>query len=322
MDYWKIADGAAKVVAAGAIVAAAVIANDYQQKMSATTLISQREQAESQLRASMFSDLIGPVVGPRKEGEEIDVSRERLLVELLALNFDEHFELKPLLMHVDTRLAGEEARARADNHPQAAQSLARERGSLRSIARRVIQRQIAALTQGQEKAPPGEDRAKVVTLTLCQQGDAAAGPCGGGEGVYGFGQAIADTSPDGKQGLTILITEPDWENQTVTVQTAVRRAGGPQAGQDRRDETSAVLNGFHLTWFDFPLTDNTLLGDGNRFALVLEALGAPTAGSNGAAPNCAAGCTAVVKLIWFPKDYFTPRERPINYQEFRSRLGI
>ena len=29
MDYWKIADGAAKVVAAGAIVAAAAIANNY-----------------------------------------------------------------------------------------------------------------------------------------------------------------------------------------------------------------------------------------------------------------------------------------------------
>jgi hypothetical protein len=290
--------------------------------MSATTLISQREQAESQLRASMFSDLIGPVVGPRKEGEEIGVSRERLLVELLALNFDEHFELKPLLMHVDTRLAGEEARARVDNHPETAQSLARQRGSLRSIARRVIQRQIAALTQGQDKAVPAGGRAKVVTLTLCRHGAVGAGLCGGGEGAYEFGQAIADTSPDGKQGLTILITEPDWENQTVTVQTAVREVGARQGAEGRRDETSAVVNGFHLTWFDFPLTDNTLLGDGNRFALVLEALGAPTAGSNGVAPNCADGCTAVVKLIWFPKDYFTPRERPIDYQEFRSRLGI
>lgn len=313
MDFWKFADGFAKLLAAGAIVAAAVIANNYQQKMAATTLISQREQAESQLRASMFSDLIGPVVGPRKEGEQIDVSRERLLVELLALNFDEHFELKPLLMHVDGRLAGDLARARADGRPEAARSLAQERGALRSVARRVIQRQIAALSQGQEASGPAVHRAKVLTLTLCRSGPADPDACRG-MGVYGFGQAITDVSPDGEQGLTVLVTEPDWENQTLKVQTAVRPAN-PSDGTGGRDRTGAIVNGFHLTWFDFPLTDNTLLGDGNRFALVLEALDAPAA-------DCAAGCTAVVKLIWFPKDYFTPRERPIDYQEFRSRLGI
>jgi hypothetical protein len=32
--------------------------------------------------------------------------------------------------------------------------------------------------------------------------------------------------------------------------------------------------------------------------------------------------TADGKLIWFPENYFTARERPINHREFREKLGL
>jgi hypothetical protein len=54
----------AKVAAAGAIVFGAFIARNYESKISAMTILTQREQAESDLRASMFSHLITPIVGP------------------------------------------------------------------------------------------------------------------------------------------------------------------------------------------------------------------------------------------------------------------
>src|SRR5436853_7768041 len=98
-----IFDVLAKLTAAGALIFGAYISNTYQSKLTGTTILSQREQSETQLRASMFTSLIAPIMGPQK-GDTIPADREQLLVELLVLNFHEHFELKPLLMHADDRL--------------------------------------------------------------------------------------------------------------------------------------------------------------------------------------------------------------------------
>jgi hypothetical protein len=64
---------------------------------------------------------------------------------------------------------------------------------------------------------------------------------------------------------------------------------------------------FVLTWYDLPLTDNTLLPDGNRFAFTLAAV--------------MKGKEATLRLIWFPKDYITPRERPLDYRQYLQLVG-
>ena len=115
--------------------------------------LNQREQAESELRSNMFSELVNPLIEQSKFGEPQAVvapastagaaagaaavdpvlaaraDRLTLLGELLALNFHEHFELGPLLRYVDT-LPGqtEDARSR-----------------LRATAGRVISRQLAPM---------------------------------------------------------------------------------------------------------------------------------------------------------------------------------
>lgn len=66
---------------------------------------------------------------------------------------------------------------------------------------------------------------------------------------------------------------------------------------------------FESSWFDFPLTDNTLLSDGNRFAIVFQYLD-PRYQIVG------------INFVWFPKAYFAPRERPINYADIRKKLKI
>jgi hypothetical protein len=55
--------------------------------------------------------------------------------------------------------------------------------------------------------------------------------------------------------------------------------------------------------------DNTLLADGTRFSVIIDQVREEAR-------------EAVIKLIWFPKDYFSPRERPTNYSEVRSALGL
>lgn len=382
-----VVDTLAKVAGAGAIVFAAIIANNYQVEMSdenirnqnkqaAFTILSQREQAESQLRASMFSDLIDPIVGSRS-GDEIPADRERLMVELLTLNFHEHFEFKPLLLYVDQRLASGNIEGMSKDEA------IKERNSLRSVARRVIDRQIALLIK---------ERAEEPTLLTISDTDKSKFPDGFGrvaKSDFGYGNLVQDLlkegviknakgKPDyvyfrhniknehelemelkkigirnknkmrrviknwrqfrsqvsqmpgekviplrfrqvgngtrvsqtvsmrppagGERRVDVIISAPDWENQTVEVSLKIKSS--------TEESSSDTTKNFTLTWYDLPFTDNTLLSDGYRFALVLGDMDTEIL------PR-----TVNLKFIWFPQNYFPPRERPINNNYFQNILG-
>lgn len=293
-----------------AVIGAALIANSYQSKMSATTLISQREQAESQLRASMFKDLVDAIMKTTSGGQgaaRTDIIREQLLVELLTLNFDGQFEFKPLLLHLDNALAGAA--------PKGGKQERRE--SLRSIARRVISRQIARLSNAGAKGdmarieslivvntPRSEEQEKEFEETKSHYDEASA-EYPDSSIYYGrLQQELKVPSPDKKHVLGVTIKDCDWENQTCDVLITVNRSAG---ATDQEQEGNTLP--FSLTWFDFPLTDNTLLADGNRFALVFDSVDP-------------VGRAVALKLIWFPKVYFTPRERPINFAIISNKLGF
>lgn len=301
----KLATPVAVIVAAWV---GARIANSFQDRMTqtalhsqrqiaGTTLLSEREKAESELRASMFKSLIDPFVGSQK-GERISVDREQLLVELLALNFHEHFELKPLFERVDKRLAREGSQA--------------ARNSLRSIADRIIDRQTAALKkEGGSNSSNGEGaRVDMLTiteppLTPVQQAifeSLTANEQRPSQVVGKLSEPIEDLrSPDGAYKATIVVDDADWVNQRFKIQflTVSTKSGSVNSNA-----------AFTLTRFDFPLTDNTLFPDGNRIALAVSSI------------RVVGGLKSVaLKLIWFPKDYFTPRERPLDYAEFLKLVG-
>src|SRR2546426_233284 len=131
-------DAIAKLVGAAAVLAVALIANSLQGRLTGISIQSQREQAESQLRANMFNSLISPLAGSQKDGN-MSADREVLLTELLALNFHENFELKPLMEDAAERLATETiVRSNTSGDP-------RER--LWSIARRIAERQKASIAR-------------------------------------------------------------------------------------------------------------------------------------------------------------------------------
>jgi len=314
-----IIDAIAKLAAASAIVSGAFIANTYQSKMTSINLINQREQAESQLRANMFSNLIGPIVGPYKDDVEIKPDREQLLVELLALNFHEHFEFKPLLLHVNERISEE------------------SRDSLISVARRVINRQIVMLIKEgapllynliiHKYLPESQSEKNESSLIPKSKKDEIDVSSESQSKVHNYishwtrqkiSEKIQLESPDGKWALDITITDIDWEKQTVSVIIIVqknpldkeKKHASPETETSPETDTSEDIDmKFTLTFYDFPLTDNTSLADGNRFSLVINSMNKQKK-------------TVTLKLIWFPKDYFTPRERPINYREYLEKLGI
>src|SRR6188768_3836977 len=93
----------AKLVGASAVLVVALFANSLQSRLTGVSIQSQREQAESQLRASMFNSLIGPIAGIQGD-KPMSADREHVLTALLALNFNENFEMKPLMEDAIKRL--------------------------------------------------------------------------------------------------------------------------------------------------------------------------------------------------------------------------
>lgn len=120
-------------------------------------------------------------------------------------------------------------------------------------------------------------------------------------------------SPDCRDTLCLAFENPDWTGSTIDVAIdAVHTPSGSDVGSSDARTGSASLVNFDvtLTSFDFPFTDSTLLADGNRFSLFIY--------SNAKPPECAMR----VRLRWFPKDYFPPRERPTDYGKFHDDLPL
>ncbi len=114
--------------------------------------------------------------------------------------------------------------------------------------------------------------------------------------LYQLDELIPDfTSPDKRHKLTMVVTGAKWESQEFRLQIL-----------EGNSNTSPIT----ATWADLPLTDNTLFPDGNRFAVVIYSVQ-----DDGVIKN------VKLKFIWFPKDYFTPRERPLDYGEFLKLVG-
>lgn len=310
--FLQVIDTIAKLATPAAVIVAAWVgarlANSFQQQMTqttlqsqrqiaGTTLLSEREKAESELRASMFNSLINPFVGSQG-GERMSIDREQLLVELLALNFHEHFELKPLFERVDKRLAKE--------------GMLDARNALRSIADRIIDRQTATLRkEGGSNSANGEG-ARIDMLTITEPPLSpsqkvvfkllAANEQRPHQVVGTLKEPIEDLrSPDGAQKVTIVVDDADWVNQKFKVQLLTV---GTKSGSVNSNAA------FTLSRFDFPLTDNTLFSDGNRIALTVSSIRV-----DGGLKSMA------LKLVWFPKNYFTPRERPLDQAEFLKLVG-
>lgn len=297
---WKlkvtgIIDMVVKLIPVFVTVVIAIMANNFQSAMSTTNLLSQREQADSTLRANMFEGLISPILGSQK-GNDIPVDREQLMVELLALNFHENFELKPIMLHVENRLVKEQSNNK--NHTgQTPQQ------SLRSIANRVVQRQLAAITKGEDGSTPGQQACiyRINLYTPKQPEIQEKNPCP--EFNSHFGELMQINSPNGAYHLHLQVNIPEGKSLEDQIFQAAMLI------EDKKSTKVVAKYDFLLTRFDFPYTDNTLLADGTRFSLVINAVDAKEK-------------EASFNLVWFPQDYFSARERPINHRQFREKLGI
>jgi hypothetical protein len=321
-------DVSAKLIGAVAIAGVTWVGYNYQSKASLSSVINQREQAESQLRASMLSDLVEPITGRNgAASEDADLERQRLLAEMVTLNFHDHFEFKPLLQEVDTRLlaAGDKGLAGHDK--------------ISSAARRVVDRQINMLTSIDGISRNGDAdgyRAKVITIKLVDQkawkipDPTSQGNCTReGDILARLPSKLEPTttcisSPDDKVCLIIDFFDPDYVNKLIVMSPFVHHNDSPRhprhplfwpwadrtaAGRPADCNPSAIealkqksqrMDEARISLFDFPLTDNSkIMWQGNeyRYSVSLYQL---------------SDVELTLKVVWFPEGYVTERERPIN----------
>jgi hypothetical protein len=316
--------------------------------------LNQREQAESSLRSTMFSQLVNPMLEQTKEecqkraadgtcldSEEKQIAREReradritLLAELLALNFHEHFELGPLLRYVD-RLP----RQTAEN-----------RNRLRSVARKVVGRQIASLGRnGSGSCASSQDAAPVVASPVVEMWLSSTAE----EAERGLQTCFTEQPSDGKtvnlqcvrwdtdlskfDVVPLVVRSPDcrdqfelklydlnWETQTVGASAEPPPPLAPPGQQNSAVVTpgdSYDTVDFTVSPYSLPFSDNTLLRSGNRFGVYIRRVEPRRIPCR--PPNCA---PTTVKLplyfVWFPKDFYPPLERPTNFVDVRKALKL
>ena len=284
--------------------------------------INQREQAESALRTSMFRELVSPVVG--NTGAMVDEpQRLALLAELLALNFHEHFELGPLLTYVD-ELPGQPTR---------------DRNRLRSIGRRVISRQLAVLGPADDAPRPAQCNAERTDVDIWLTSDASESldsrqTCQllqeDGTTAY-FARSSAEaatpenlpftvTSHDCQDSITILLADLNWASNTVRV-LATSTPAPLQSRAASPSRSIAEFVEFTVSPYALPFSDNTLLRSGNRFGVYIRQM---EPSREPCEPPVCDPSTRLMRLslIWFPRDFIPPRERPTDFEHIRRSLKL
>lgn len=297
-QYWL--DVAVKLTVPLGAFAAAMLATHFEARASSRELINQREQSETSLRATMFGQLIGTIVGPAKDTQQApNPIHYALLVKLLALNFHEHFEFGPLMQDAEDRVS-------ANPEGLSAATISTARQDLRSVAHRIIDRQIGSLGPApaprcngggaaetaiwvfSDSYPPAE-----ITALKQQFSGALDFQLTGPAHLMGTAIPIVN-APNCKDRLSISFSKPDWSVDSIAVEILVQPLGG--GGESTNYQ-------FRVTPFSFPFSDNTLLPDGNRFAVFL----ADKVTASGADGKQLA---LMVKLRWFPQGFYPPTERP------------
>ena len=166
-----------------------------------------------------------------------------------------------------------------------------DRRSTLSIAVRSVDfdRARASLSVGYRKQCAGENGCPApASAAPADASKPAAAPQSGSLGQCGAYVSDADLELAAKTGTPITAT----------------KAPAPAPASDIR-----ALNDFEITWYDFPLTDNSLLYNKTRYAVVIDRV-------------CPAEKVIRLGLVWFPQDFAPAYERPITHSELMSRLGL
>ena len=194
-----------------------------------TELMSSREQAESGLRKDMFLSVIQSFM----KSETAGLEPKMLNLEMLAYNFHESLNLKPLFDHMDRQIAatqGLEKKTYTDR--------------LDRVAREVSSRQLLLLQQVGSKV----DRTIDYDKFKASPGGLELEPA-----------KLKLDNIEREFMISVLGYNP--ERRELTLEMGIRT---PQ------ESASVQRRTFHVGYYDFPMIDNTRLSLDQRAAVVLN----------------------------------------------------
>jgi hypothetical protein len=195
-----------------------------------TELMSSREVAESGLRKDMFLSIIQTFLRSDTAGLEAKM----LNLEMLAYNFHESLNLKPLFAHMDRQIGGnvkDSEKAGFSNR-------------LNQVAREITNRQMVLLEQ------VGKKFSRTVDLEKFR---ATPG------GLELEPEKLRLENTEREFMLSVLEFNPD--RRELTMELAVRTS---------KESASIQRRTFHVGYYDFPMIDNTRLSSDQRAAVVLN----------------------------------------------------
>jgi hypothetical protein len=198
-----------------------------------TELMSRREEAESALRKDMFVSMIQTFLKPGS----ISLDEKVVNLELLAYNFHESLNLKPLFLYIDRQI-------RASGDPARRDYLTR----LQKVAAEITRKQMLVL----EAAGVKFDR--FIDLDSLE---ASPGGIALEEGTLVL-DGIA-------RHFSLYIQQADRSQRELKVRMEIRT----EVDTLKEVESSSVE--FWTGYFDFPMIDNTRLGHDQRCAVLLNA---------------------------------------------------
>jgi hypothetical protein len=191
-------------------------------------LISQREQAESALRKDMFVSIIEPFLKPDKTSKDVQV----LDMELLAYNFHESLNLKPLFAYL----------RRTISEGEPAESKKKLLDRLEKVASDVTDKQMLVLAEVGQKFDSTIDLIKVRDHPLEIPPDIRTLNLNGIELTFSLVPLKVDFEAHEIQFRLTISTSPSESNSFK----------------------------FWVGFYDFPMIDNTRLPHDQRCAVVLN----------------------------------------------------
>jgi len=201
-------------------------------------LMSQREQSESALRKDMFQSIINSFLNPAtKAGQSVDA--QVLNLELLAYNFHESLNLKPLFLHLEREIET------MPDTPARKSFLDR----LEQLARDVTRKQMLSLEEAGKKfdRPVPFDSLKANPGGILLDEDSL-------------------TVGDIKRSFRIFALESDPKTRSLKFRMEVRALGD---SLEKIDMEPNIVE-FWVDFYDFPMIDNTRLSHDQRAAIVLN----------------------------------------------------
>lgn len=252
-------------------------------------LMSRREEAESELRSTMFSYILDASF---KSEKAVGLETELFHLELLVGNFHETLNLAPMfwrLRHKIDREAGTDRR--------------RYRNRLRELATAVRDKQSMALAargpsrEFQFYFSLDEDGSARVTQTLRETGTSYQPATY--VGTLPLQTPTVGWSGDDGAQLHLLRADPEGERLQVQLRLGsqfLREAGGSWA------DTASLDPIRWISPFDFPMIENLRLWRGHRCAIVLKELELPQRKGEEGFAN--------VVVLTFPASYASLKERP------------